>query len=443
MMRWQIGQMDVDSAFLYGDLDDEVYTHIPQGYMSRDRQQGKVWKLQKSLYGLRCAPRIWYDVLSKYLQDIGFMRTTSDSCMFTHGTDINDRIITCVYVDDIIFIASSHGKAKWFERKMAERFNMKLLGFPEKLLGMQISKDPEGLHLSQELYITDGLDTFQLQNSQPKSTPMETGLQMSGPDPSDLLDNQRLYQSMVGTLMYSMIGTRPDISYSVGVLSRHMQSAGPVHLAAAKRVFQYLLKTKSEGLKYRECTKSESPYVRKGTVQLCVYTDSDWANNPEDRRSVTGYVCFLGGNPVSWKSKKQPTTTLSSAEAEYVAAAQSCQEITWIRSLLGEIGFEQDQATQLYIDNQAAQKLSQNPVFHGRTKHIDVRHHFIRDMVSQNQVKLSYVPTDKNVADLMTKSLCKTKFLQHCQKLRLEGACWNKQLAAAGHERVAFWALHT
>jgi hypothetical protein len=221
-----------------------------------------------------------------------------------------------------------------------------------------------------------------------------------------------------------MVGTRPDIAYAVGVVARFMHKSDSTHLAAVKRVFQYLKLTKDQGLHYKRVPS------RQGTsgdekVQLEAYLDLDWANCVDDRKSVTGFICLLGGYPISWCSKKQNTTTLSSAEAEYVAASATCQEIMWLRNFLREIGFPQRKATPLYVDNQAAIRLGHNPVLHGRTKHIEVRHHYIREVVANGNVELRYVFTDKNVADIMTKALGKSKFFYHREKLRLEGACWS------------------
>ena len=207
------------------------------------------------------------------------------------------------------------------------------------------------------------------------------------------------YRNIIGSLMYAMTGTRPDIAYAIGALSQFNENPGELHWKAAKRVLRYLKGTKDFTLVYR-----------KGQKSLEGYSDADWGANPDDRRSTTGYLFTLSGSCISWNSCKQPTVALSSTEAEYMALSQATKEAIWLKWLLEELGFHTpSQASIIHSDNQGCIALGKNPVHHARTKHIDIHHHFIRERIETGEIQVVFCGTDDMLADVLTKGLTKAK----------------------------------
>jgi hypothetical protein len=219
------------------------------------------------------------------------------------------------------------------------------------------------------------------------------------PDSDTYPEVKRVYQNMIGSLMYAAISTRPDIAFAVQTLSQFNMNPSPAHLTAVKRVFRYLRSTINLGIKYNSNDHS--------TIEL--FSDADWGNSPDDRRSVTGYLSMLAGGVVTWNSKKQPTTALSSMEAEYMALASATREALWLRSMHTELGFPSTLPTHISVDNHGTISFAHNSGFHARSKHIDVRHHFIRENITSREVSVSYCPTSENTADIFTKALDKSK----------------------------------
>lgn len=288
---------------------------------------------------------------------------------------------------------------------------MKDMGNCEWILGMRVNRDRENkkLHLDQEQYLNKVLTQFNMQHCNPSTTPEETfklSMQQTG-EQVDL----KLYQSIVGALMYAAISTRPDICHAVNMISRYLCNPCETHLSAAKRVLRYIKGSTTVGLTFDGSHNQN--------VSITAYADADWAGDLDDRKSTSGYVIKIGDCVVSWISKKQPTVSLSSAEAEYMAISAAVQEITWIRQLLNEIHFNQPEASVLRIDNQAAIAISENDVHHARTKHIDIRHHFVRDYIKNKQVQLKWISTQDQLADIFTKGLSKIRF-NHLRKLLVQ-----------------------
>jgi hypothetical protein len=249
--------------------------------------------------------------------------------------------------------------------------------------------------MMQSAYVDQMLVRFGMAECKSVATPAEGVLSRVKPEDGASADGE--YMSMVGSLLYAATMTRPDIAYAVQALGRHMRASGPEHVTAAKRVMRYLQGTREMGIQFGPTEVSE--------LELEGYCDSDWGSDLDTRRSTTGYVFMMGGGAVSWGSKLQPTVALSSSEAEYMAASAAVQEAVYMRSLLGDLDMVQAEATKIYEDNQGCIALSENPVMHRRTKHIDIRFHFIRERVESGQVKLCYVPTGQQLADLLTKPL--------------------------------------
>ncbi|KAK2968675.1 hypothetical protein RJ640_001578 [Escallonia rubra] len=311
-------------------------------------------------------------------------------------------LIVCLYVDDLIFTGNDSTMFDKFKRSMMVEFDMSDLGMMHYFLGIEVKQSAAGIFISQKKYVQEILDRFQMKNCNSVSTPTEFGLKLSK-DQGGKQVNSTLYKQIVGSLMY-LTTTRPDIMYSVSLISRYMENPTELHLLAAKRIFRYLKGTIDFGLLYK---KGEKSY-------LIGFTDSDYAGDIDDWKSTSGYAFMLGSGAVSWSSKKQPIVTLSTTEAEFVAATSCACQAIWLRKILEELHFKQEEATTIYCDNSSAIKLSKNPVLHGRSKHIDVKVHFLRDLTKEGVIDLIYCRNEDQVADIFTKPLKKAAF----QKLR-------------------------
>jgi hypothetical protein len=256
------------------------------------------------------------------------------------------------------------------------------------------------------------LDDFGLGEIRPLATPMDTSrIEPAAKDYLAAEKDRTWYARAVGSLMYLMMGTRPDIAFAVSSLSRHMANPTSQHLNAAMRVFRYLQGTKDMVLVYRG-----------DLMPLVGYTDADWAGDVATRRSTSGYIFNIGSGAISWSSKRQPTVALSSCEAEYVGETQATKEAIWLRRLLRELLDQKEHlaTTIIFGDNQGAIQLARNPQFHARTKHIDIQHHFVREAQMSGEVDMQYTPTERQIADGLTKALPKDAFVKFRKALGLE-----------------------
>jgi hypothetical protein len=286
------------------------------------------------------------------------------------------------------------------------------LGEVQYVLGIGIERDrsQRTIHLNQSKYIDEVLQRFKMSDCKPLPTPMDAGLKLSAPaEGTPRSDPATPYQSAVGSLMYAMTSTRPDLAFAVSTVSRYCSNYTDQHWQAVKRILRYLQHSKH----YRLTLGGSSD------VSLTAYCDADWGNDPDMRKSVCGYVFFLGNGAVSWNSKLLPTPALSATEAEYMTATHAAKESLWLRQLLDQLGFTQQQATVLRSDNQGAIALTKNPAHHQRTKHIDIKHHFIRDLVEEGKLVLHWCPTEDMTADVLTKPLMRVKHAKHCSSLGL------------------------
>jgi hypothetical protein len=309
-------------------------------------------------------------------------------------------LVVLLWVDDLIICASELHTVDKFKKAISKRFKMKDLGKLSYILGMQVHRDrAKGtLELDQTAYIDQLLQRFGMADSKPVSTPMCQELTKIEPDGCE---PDKEYMRAVGSLLYAAIVTRPDIQFMVQQVARHLQSSGEEHWAAVKRGLRYLKGTRQLAIRYS--SDAEDP------LRLKAYCDSDWGGDRDSRRSTTGYLTMVAGGPVSWTSKLQATVALSSAEAEYMAASAATQEVLYLRQLLIDLKHPQMEATTLLVDNQGAIALAKNPVLHQRTKHIDIRYHFIREKLKRGDVLLAYVPTGEQLADILTKALDKNR----------------------------------
>lgn len=391
----ELHQMDVKTAFLYGKLEEDVYLDQPEGY---DTKPGMVWKLDKALYGLKQAPRAWYQELHSTLTSLGFTRTYSDYSVYVRGQG-SSYIVVGVYVDDLTIAARQLSVMDEFKTQMSKRYEMKDLGELHFILGLQVKRDRSArtLHLSQQHYIETILERFNVSDLRPTKSPLPSNTLLSPRTPDDPPCDRNRYLEALGSLMYAMLGTRGDLSFSIGLLSRFANDPSEIHWRALLHSLRYLHHTRHLGITFA--------YHPDGTG-LEGFADADHGTSDiSTRRSVSGYVFRLCGGAVSWQSKRQPCTALATGDAEYMALSHAAKELVWLRQLLWEIGFPVSGPTPLHGDNKAALTIAQNPVAHTRCKQIDIRFHHLHDLVSQHHLRLAYLPTHQMVADGLTKPL--------------------------------------
>lgn len=395
--NWQIFQLDVKTAFLNGDISEDVYVSQPEGYIVKGKEQ-LVYKLRKALYGLRQAPRAWYGRIDQEFIQMGFTRSINEPTVYTKFRGNSEILILCIYVDDILYMGSSVEMLSEFKEKMSRTFEMTDLGCLRYFLGLEVVQSNEGLFVSQQKYAEDLLKKTGMLNCRKFSTPMNANEKLSLEDSSGKTDPVR-YRKVVGSLFY-LTHTRPDLVFAVGIVSRFMQSPSLHHFGTVKRILHYVAGTIGHGLMY---TNSEE-------LKLCGFTDSDWGGVTDERRSTSGWCFSLGSAAVAWRSKKQLITALSSTEAEYIAATSAACEAVWLRRLLSDFGMKFTEPTVIQCDNKSAISITRNPTMHGRTKHIDTRFHFIRDLVCNGEISVVYCSTNEQVADIFTKALPSCKF---------------------------------
>ena len=422
--RWdhELVQMDVPTAFLNAEVEEEVYMELPEGY--RDGHEGMVCKLNKSLYGLKQSPRNWYLLFSGFImKQMGFKATVSDPCLFFKRSRTGRLILLFLFVDDTQTSYHRDDQSEWNELKamLVKRFDTKDLGESKWILGMRISRDRKArtIMLDQELYVTKALEKYGLAECKPVITPEVTGHRDTDESASRLSDqllqqtDQQRYMEITGTLMYASISTRPDISHAVHRLASHMQAPTRQHMADAERCLRYLAGTKDVGLIFgsRSGAPGEGGLAADSRgrallqVDVCAYADADWANDKADRKSITGWVAKVNGDPISWASKKQRTVAQSTCEAELYAEAAAIQEVLWLRGILTELSLHLRMGSAVYGDNQSTIAVSKNGIKGERTKHVDVKYHFITETVENGVVQLKWIPTTEQQADIFTKAL--------------------------------------
>ena len=392
-----IHQMDVVTAFLNGTLDEDIYMEQPEGYVVPGKEN-LVCHLKKSLYGLKQSPRCWNKSFKEFMISQGFQQSAADPCVFIRN--VNGQLaIVAVHVDDLILLTETEQEMIDLKASLAARFKMKDMGKLHYCLGVNIKTMDGVLQMSQEQYIKKILNKYKLQDCKPVSTPMDVNVKLMKDDGYSKPVDPVAYQSMVGSLIYAAIATRPDIAQAVGTLAKFNSSPNEAHLTAVKRVFRYLKGTVKLHLQYEASDKSMEGY-----------SDADWAADSEDRRSTSGNVFVMSNGAISWASQKQPTVALSTAEAEYIALCLATQESVWLRQLNKDLQIDCSSPTIIHEDNQGTIAMSKNPVLHKRTKHIDIKFHFVREKIHDKTVELKYCPTHEMVADIFTKPLPRGQF---------------------------------
>ena len=403
--NFKLFQMDVKSAFLNGFVKEEVFVKQPPLFEDM-KFPNHVYKLKKALYGLKQAPRAWYDRLRSYLLQSNFEIGKVDTTLFIKKNK-NDIQLVQVYVDDIIFGSTNPDMNKEFSDIMTKEFEMSHMGELNFFLGLQIKQLDNGTFISQEKYARDLVNKFGMTTASGKATPMATNEALSKEDLSKDVD-PTLYRGMIGSLLY-ITASRPDIMHSVCLCARYQSQPKETHLKAVKHILRYVKNTFDYGLFY----------PKNDSFNLISYCDADYAGCKSDRKSTSGTCHFLGHSLVSWLSKKQNTVSLSTTEAEYISAALACSQVIYMQQTLKDFGLTISKSP-IYCDNTSAINLSKNPLHHARTKHIDIRHHFLRDNISKEIISLEFINSENQLADILTKPLSQPVFT----KLRRElGIC--------------------
>ncbi|GJW57833.1 retrovirus-related pol polyprotein from transposon TNT 1-94 [Tanacetum coccineum] len=389
-MNMVVYQMDVKTAFLNGNLREEVYVSQPDGFVDKDKPN-HVYKLKKALYGLKQAPRAWYDMLSSFLISQDFSKGSVDPTLFIRR-DGKELLLVQIYVDDIIFAASTPELCDLFSKIMCSKFKMSMMGKISFFLGLQISQSPRGIFINQSKYALESLKKYGFDSCDPVDTPMVEKSKLDEDKEGKAVDPSH-YRGMIGTLLY-LTASRPDLQFAICMCARYQARPTEKHLNAVKRIFRYLKGTVNRGLWY----------PKDSSIALTAFADADHAGCQDTRRSTSGSMQFLGDRLISWSSKRQKSAAISSTEAEYIALSGCCAQILWMRSQLTDYGFGFNKIP-MYCDNKSAIALCCNNVQHSRSKHIDIRFHFIKEHVENGVIELYFVNTEYQLADIFTKAL--------------------------------------
>ena len=413
----ELVQFDVPTAFLNADVEELVYMERPAGFGT----EGTVCRLLKSLYGLKQAPRNWDKLVHGFITgaEMGWTATVSDPSFYFKRSRTGRLMLLYRFVDDMQGQRHAEDAAEFEESaaKLRKRFNIKKMETATWMLGMRITRDRKArtIKLDQELYVTKALERFGLAECKVAASPEQMGAATDTTPGLDKPADRQRFMEITGTLMYAAISTRADIAHAVHYLAANMVAPTVRHMQAAERVLRYLAGSKDVGLVFGarngDSVGDSRGHGINAQVDACAYADADWANDKGDRKSISGWVVKLNGDPVSWSSKKQRVVALSTCEAELYAEAAAIQEVLWLRGLLTELGLHIAVGSTVFGDNQSTIAVTKNGIKNQRTKHVDVKYHFVTETVESGQVKLQWVPSAKQQADIFTKALAAPVFL--------------------------------
>ena len=413
----KLKQLDVKTAFLNAKICEDIYVHVPEGLnIDKDKY---VLKLNRALYGLKQAPREWNKEISGFLISIGYVSCKKDPCVYVKVSNNNKMIIVGLFVDDMVVSFNVIDENEWMNdlMKLKVKYVISDLGDIHHILGMCVVKNGSVITIDQERYVSDKLKIFNFYDANIMDIPSMDMKLLDINSDSELLSESETnrYRMMTGSLIYASISTRPDITHATHTVSRFMSQPTQFSMTLIQRVFRYLNGTRCMGLKYINNNINNN----NNNNHVCVggYCDADWGGEKIDRKSLTGYCTFINDNLISWATKKQQTVALSSAEAEYMGISEVAKEVMWLRILLKEMNMNVETPSIIYVDNQASIRISENDADHDRTKHIDIRHYFIRDLINNNEIKLQWISTHDQLADIFTKSLGKNIFKTLREKL--------------------------
>jgi len=394
---WYAHHLDVKTAFLNGVVEELVYVRQPEGFVDSDSPH-LVWQLHKALYGLKQAPRAWHKALTQVLSRLGFDTAVSDPALFLLGSEAT-QVVLLAYVDDFLIAGPSQSHVLTVRDSISSTFECRDLGEVKQFISWRIDLAPGQVTISQPKLVAQLLQAFPDLPTTPASTPMSTSVKLTKDKDSPALHPDAFpYSSVVGTLIYLAISTRPDIMFAVNTLARYMARPTALHWKALLHLLRYLQGTPNLGIMYKAAPS-----------EFTAYSDASFASDLDSRRSVTAWVFSINGAPVSWNSQLQKTVATSTAESEYMAASSAVKEALWISKLYADLGMHAPVPT-IRCDNQATLAMVKNPVISERSKHIDTVHHFMRERVARQQVAFSFVPTKEQHADILTKPLSKEVF---------------------------------
>lgn len=419
---WTIRQVDINNAFLHGVLTESVFMEQPDGFQVPSASPGLACHLKKAIYGLKQAPRAWYDQLSIFLKSLGFTTSRADTSLMVRLSSAHCCYVL-IYVDDIIIMGSSSVAISTLISDLHRKFALKDLGPLSYFLGVEVFMPPSGgMFLSQKKYILDLLSRTKMTDAKAIATPMISGPLVSTRQ-GDLFSDVRMYRSVVGALQYATL-TRPEISFSVNKVCQFMHSPTILHWQMVKRILRYLKGTMDHGL-----------FLHRPThLGIHGFADADWASDPDDRKSTSGFCVFFGGNLISWGSKKQSIISRSSTEAEYRCLATVATEMVWLRSLFLDLHICLSNPPVLWCDNLSAVHLSANPILHSKTKHVELDIYFVRDLVLHNKLIVRHLPALEQIADVLTKPLSAVSFARLKSKLNV---CSPPTIGLRGDVKIA------
>lgn len=414
---YEIWQLDVKTAFLNGKLDEDVYMVQPQGFED-SKNSSKVCRLQRAIYGLKQASRSWNKRFDEEVKNLGFIQSKEEPCVYKKVSGSHIMFLV-LYVDDILLIGNEKSLMEQTKNSLKTIFSMKDMGDAQYVLGIKIYRDRSRrlIGLSQSVYIDKILERFHMERSKKGNVPMSMSVQLSKSQCAvtrkdiEYMKNVP-YASAIGSIMYAMTSTRPDVAYALSMTSRYQASPGPNHWTAVKNILRYLKRTKCKLLVYG------------GQKELIVrgYTDASFMTDMDDRRSQSEYVFILNGGAMSWRSWKQSTTADSTTAAEVMAAAEASKEGVWIKKFLEELGVvpSRESPLELFCDNSASISQIKEPKSHHKTKYMDRKYFVTRDFIEEGKISLLWVDTNSNTADPFTKPLSQAKSEIHFESMGLQ-----------------------
>lgn len=414
---WEVHQMDAVCAFLNSKLDEEIYMEQPEGYK---KDGDKVCLLHKSLYGLKQSGRNWNKEVSQFLQSMDFVKTKEDECVYTRRKEEKITIIY-VHVDNLAITGNYINEIK---EQIQNRWKMEDLGIAHKIVGIQIERiSTHSYCINQTQMIQELLNKHNIKENERAQTPFPQNSKLTKATAEEA-ETFRLkalpFRSVVMSIMYVALCTRPDICFATCALSRFLENPKQDHWDHLVHLLKYLNSTKTISIVYEQCGNMDCEGDQSWSIPD-FYSDSDWAGDKITRRSTTGYVFMFMNGAISWRSRLQQTVALSSTEAEYRATTEAGQEVIWITGLLQSLGIKLKLPVTLRCDNLSTIHLSSRSIFHSRTKHIELHHHWIREQVEKGAIKLKHIPTNEMLADLLTKTLGKKMFIEFRSLIGLKG----------------------
>ena len=407
--NWKLRHLDIKNAYLYGDLDRQLYMQQPIGF----EIDNKVCELKKGIYGLKQAGRQWHNKIKTELEKLGYKQLESDVCLFINNNNNNIINMILIFVDDIIVVYNHDNIINKFITHLQNIFKLRDLGELSWFLGINIniSKDNKNniiIKINQNQYIKNMLNKYGFNNKSTKRSRIPIKIKNNNDtnnnNNNNITNNYKFdYNSVTGSLLYAAIATRPDISYAVNYVCRYMSCPENNNFEDVANILRYLKTNDNLGLVYKN---------NNNNIDLIAYSDADWGSDTTDRKSISGYVIYLGGNLISWSTQKQSIVALSTQHAEYIALSELCKEITWINNLLEEINLKLDKPTLVRCDNAAAIAIAENNTnkYHKRTKHIDIKFHNVKDLYRDKKIEFEWISTKSMIADIFTKPVIYNQF---------------------------------